>query len=128
MDSADNKKKILMVDDDEIQLSVAQAVLKADYDVIAVESGKKALEQLYNGFIPDIILLDILMPEMDGFEVYNRIRAISLLQDIPIAFLTSVGGKDDIQQAQEIGAADYIMKPYSKEDLLFRLKNIIKNR
>ena len=122
MESTVKKKKILIVDDDEIQLSFSEAILKAEYDIVTAKSGKNALEQLYRGFIPDLILLDILMPEMDGFEAYNRIRAISLLQDIPIIFLTSVSGTTEVQQAWDIGAADYITKPYSKENLFSRIK------
>ena len=125
MEGTIKKKKILIVDDDEIQLSFSEAILKAEYDIVTAKSGKNALEQLYRGFIPDLILLDILMPEMDGFEAYNRIRAISLLQDIPIIFLTSVSGSTEVQQAWDIGAADYITKPYSKDDLLNRIKNAI---
>ena len=123
MDDTNKKKKILIVDDDEIQLLIAEAILGSEYEIITAASGKKALEQIYHGNIPDLILLDILMPEMDGFEVFNRIRAISLLQEIPIAFLTSLDGTIVMEQAQKIGATDFIMKPYSREDLLNRIKN-----
>ena len=126
MDNVHEKKKVLIVDDDEIQLASAKIILDSDYNVIPAKSGKKALEHLYHGFVPDLILLDILMPEMDGFEAYNRIRAISLLQDIPVVFLTSVNETDEVQRALDIGAADYITKPYNKENLLCRIKNAIK--
>ena len=122
----DEKKKVLIVDDDDIQLASAEIILRADYNVLSAKSGKLALEHLYNGFVPDLILLDILMPEMDGFEAYNRIRAISLLQDIPVVFLTAVNETDEVQRALDIGAADYITKPYNKENLLCRIKNAIK--
>ena len=120
------KKKILIVDDDDIQLASAEIILRTDYNVLSSKSGKQALGHLYNGFVPDLILLDILMPEMDGFEAYNRIRAISLLQDIPVVFLTAVNETDEVQRALDIGAADYITKPYNKENLLCRIKNAIK--
>ena len=120
----DDKKKILVVDDDEILLAGATVILNADYDVMTALSGKKALELLYNGFIPDLILLDVFMPGMAGFDVFNRIKAISLLQDIPIIFLTSLGGIAEAQYALEIGADDYITKPYSKENLLQRIKGV----
>ena len=126
MDNVNEKKKILIVDDDEIQLSFAEIILNDEYKIVTAKSGKKALDHLYHGFVPDLILLDILMPEMDGFEAYNRIRAISLLQDIPIVFLTSVREETKMQEALDIGAADYIMKPYNKENLLSRIKNVIK--
>ena len=123
----EKRKKLLIVDDDPIQLSLAESILKAEYDVVATASGKEALDHLYHSFIPDLILLDILMPEMGGFEVYKRIRAISLLQNIPIAFLTSVSGSNEMKQALDIGAADYIMKPYTKESLLRRIRDVLQN-
>ena len=126
MDNTDEKKKILAVDDDETQLTILKTILSVEYNVITAESGKQAVEHLYSGFIPDLILLDIIMPEMDGFEVFNRIRAISELQKIPIAFLTSVSGAAEMQQAWDIRAVDYITKPYSKENLLRRIHNALK--
>jgi len=125
MENKGEKKKILIVDDDKFQLSYAEVMLNVEFDVITADSGQKALDHLYHGNIPDLILLDILMPEMDGFEAYNRIRAIGLLQDIPIVFLTSVTAETEVQHALQIGAADYIMKPYNKENLLGRIWNAI---
>ena len=124
MDDSNVKKKILIVDDDNILLAYAEIILNTEYDVLIATSGKKALEHL-DDFIPDLILLDILMPEMDGFELYSKIRAIDHLQKIPIVFLTAVSESTKVQQALEIGAADYITKPYIKENLLCRIKNAI---
>jgi len=127
MNSAAEKKVILVVDDDEHQLSVIKIILEGFYTVIAAKSGILALEQIYKGCLPDIILLDILMPEMDGFEVYNKIRGISLLRDIPIVYVSSVSEKEEIQKALDTGAADFIMKPYNKTDLLTRISKLIKD-
>jgi CheY-like chemotaxis protein len=126
MANVNEKKKVLVVDDNEMELLVAKAILKDEYEIFIAKSGKETLEYFFNGLIPDLILLDILMPNMDGWETFNRIRAISLLQDIPIAFLTSLVGTADEKRALEMGAADYIMKPYEKKDLLNRIKNILK--
>jgi CheY-like chemotaxis protein len=125
MNNNSEKQKILVVDDDEVQLTLAEAILKDTYTTTTAKSGKKALEHLYKGFIPSIILLDILMPEMDGFETYNRIRAISLLRDIPIVFMTSLQGTNEMQQAMEAGATDFIRKPYNSKELLQRIKGIL---
>ena len=119
------KNKILLVDDDEIHLSIAETILKDTYEIVAVRSGKEALDYLIQGNLPNLVLLDILMPNMNGWETYNTLRGISLLQDVPIAFLTSLHGIDEEKHAHEIGAADYIMKPYSREDLLKRVAAII---
>ena len=120
------KKKILFVDDDEIQHSIAENMLKAEYDVFKAKSGDEALQYLYSSeFTPNLILLDIMMPDMDGWEVFNRIRGISLLKKVPIAFLTAVTEASDEKRAFEIGADDFIKKPYEKEDLLARIKAIL---
>ena len=118
------KKQILLVDDDEIHLSVAEAILGNEYQVMSTKSGKEALDYMMRGPVPDLVLLDILMPRMDGWETFNRLKAISLLRDVPIAFLTSVDGAAEKIHAQEIGAADYITKPFEREALLKRVKAI----
>ena len=122
------KKKVLLVDDDEIHLSIAEAILQETYKVITAKSGKEALDFLLQGHPPNLILLDILMPNMDGWETYNTLKGISLLQDVPIAFLTSLHGTDEEKRAQEMGAADFIMKPYNREDLLKRIETIINKK
>ena len=127
MPEANVKRKLLMVDDDEIHLEITGNMLKGDYEIITVKSGKEALTQLLKGIVPDLILLDIVMPNMDGWETYNRIRGISLLRDVPIAFLTSLDGKDEAQQAHEMGAADFIPKSCKKEEFLTRVDTIITN-
>ena len=124
------KKIILLVDDNEFHLSLAETILEDEYKIIKARSGKEAIEYFLKGIvvgdIPNLILLDILMPEMDGWETYHKLRGISILQDIPIAFLTSVSGVDEEKQAYEIGVADFITKPYLKDDLLKRVETIIK--
>ncbi|MDR2965197.1 MAG: response regulator [Treponema sp.] len=120
------KKKILFVDDDAIQHAIAENMLKDDYEVFKAKSGSEALQYLYsNEFIPNLILLDIMMPDMDGWEVFNRIRGISLLKKVPIAFITALTESSDEKRAFEIGADDYIRKPYEKEDLLNRIKIVL---
>jgi len=67
----------------------------------------------------------VLMPEMDGFEVYGKLRALSFMKDVPIVFLTSVNAPDEIERALKIGAADYITKPYTSENFTNRIRNAI---
>jgi methyl-accepting chemotaxis protein len=125
-DSAGNeKKKILVVDDDDIHIKMVEMMLKNDYEVFTAESGKDGLGLFYQGLVPQLILLDLIMPEMDGWHMYTRIKAISDLHDTPIAFFTVSDDPKDIQHAHEIGAADYIKKPCDKDDLLKRIKKII---
>jgi len=123
---ADEKKKILLIDDDIIQHNIVDNMLREDYEIFMAKSGNDALRYLYDGsFTPNLILLDILMPEMDGWEVFNRIKALSLLKNVPIVFLTAVNTTAEEKRAYEIGAADFITKPYVKEDLLGRISKVI---
>jgi methyl-accepting chemotaxis protein/CheY-like chemotaxis protein len=126
--SGDEKKQILVVDDDGIHLEMVKTVLSTDYDVSTVESGKEALGLFYQGLVPQLILLDLIMPGMDGWDTYGRIRAISGLHDIPIAFFTSSNDPKDIKHAKETGAVDYIRKPFVADDLKQRVGNIIRGR
>jgi len=119
------KKRILMVDDDSIHLEMAESVLSEEYDISSAASGKEALALFYQGLVPQLILLDLVMPEMDGWNTYSRIKAISGLHDIPIAFFTSSNDPKDINQAHEMGAVDYIKKPYDKDDLINRVEKIL---
>jgi len=120
------KQKILVVDDDDIQLDVVKALLSKEYDVTCAKSGKEALNLFYQGLTPQLILLDLIMPDMDGWDTYSRIKAVSGLYNTKIAVFTSSGDPKDIKHAQEIGAADYIKKPYNKEDLVQRVGKILK--
>jgi len=123
------KKKILLVDDSEVDLLSTKSMLSKEYEVITAKSGKEALNQLINKLVPDLLLLDILMPEMDGWETFNKIKGISLLRDVPIAFVTSVTGATEETRAFKMGVDDYIKKPYTQSELLERVKTLLeKNR
>ena len=123
-----SRKQILIIDDNEFHLSVARLLLQKDYDITGAQSGKDALDHIVNGLKPDLILLDIIMPSMDGWEVYNRLKAISYLSGVPIAFLTSVEESKDKNRAIEIGAADYFVKPYNEADLKFRIAKMLEKK
>jgi len=125
-DSAgDEKKKILIVDDDSIHLEMVKAALQDEYDVSTATSGKEALGLFYQGLVPKLILLDLIMPDMDGWNTYGRIKAISGLYDTPIAFLTSSNDPKDIKHAHDMGAVDYIKKPINADDLKNRVGKIL---
>jgi len=124
MDS-NGMRKILIVDDNEVHLVIAENILKGKYDVTTAKSGKDALTLLSKGLVPCLILLDVLMPEMDGWETYNKIKGISLLRNVPIAFLTSLDGVREKLYASRIGAADLITKPYDGEELIKRIEKML---
>ncbi|WP_461257938.1 methyl-accepting chemotaxis protein [Treponema sp. R80B11-R83G3] len=126
VDSIGNEKlKILTVDDDVIHLEMVETVLQNDYDVTTAKSGNEALGLFYQGLVPQLILLDLIMPDMDGWNTYKRIKAISGLHDTPIAFFTSSNDPKDIAHAHEMGAVDYIKKPYNNDDLKKRIGKIL---
>ena len=122
------KQKILMVDDDEIHLTTTEFLLETEYEICKVPSGAEALRLLCNReFSPDLIMLDVIMPTMDGWEIFNRIREINFLKNVPIVFLTSLDEEEEREKAFKLGAADYIIKPYKVEELKSRIKKAIEN-
>jgi len=121
------KKKILVVDDSEIDLNLVEIMLQDKYTILPTRSGKEALDYLFHNSNVDLILLDLVMPEMDGWETFSRIKDLGIISNVPIAFLTSVHGIDEQNHAREIGAADFIFKPYTRKELLRRIKIILKN-
>jgi len=115
-------KKILVVDDDPTQTETMKIVLEKDneYEVTVANSGIECLEHLKNQTIPDVILLDIMMPEMNGWQVFEKIKENNSWSKIPIIFLTA--RTDDIaKNAGGFLGEDYIEKPYNVEDLRNRI-------
>jgi two-component system response regulator VicR len=121
-------KKIMVVDDDPgVIYTVKNGIelLDSDYEIITVNSGKKCLKMLENNEIPDLILLDIMMPEMTGWQTYNEIRKMLSVEQLPIVFLTA--RKDKIaKNAGSFLAEDYIEKPFKIPELKARIDKILK--
>ena len=107
------KGKILIVDDESFYIDVLVDLLKDDYKVIVAKDGESALKRATSNAPPDLVLLDILMPGMDGYEVCRRLKANPATWDIPVIFLTVKSEVDDEIKGFELGAADYITKPMS---------------
>lgn len=113
--------KILIVDDNIENLKVVGNILKSEHFDIAVSlNGESAINILLNNEI-DLILMDIMMPEIDGFETCKRIKRIDTLKEIPLIFLTAKTQTNDILEAFEVGGVDYIFKPFNKQELLARV-------
>lgn len=115
-----SKPVILAVDDTPINIDVLQESLRANYDVSIATDGPEALEIL-RAISPDLILLDIMMPGMNGFEVCQQIRSNPRLRDIPIIFLTAKSSPDDILEGFKAGAVDYLSKPFNVAELKARI-------
>ena len=121
-------KTIMVVDDEPgVVLSVKEGLdsLGAGYDVISAESGKVCFELLQRGPIPDIILLDIMMPEMSGWETYNKIKENPSWEKIPIVFLTARVDRTAEHAGSFLGE-DYIEKPYDPADLKKRIEKVLR--
>ncbi|MBF0226441.1 MAG: two-component system response regulator [Desulfobacterales bacterium] len=116
-----DKPKILIVDDTPSNIKVLGSSLGDKYSIFVATSGEKALTILKTTPI-DIILLDIMMPEMDGYEVCNKIKDNSLTRNIPIIFITALTGEDDEAKGLELGAVDYIIKPIQPSIVNARVK------
>lgn len=110
---------ILAVDDSEMNIDMLMGILKK-YDVIPALSGEDALEILQEEEV-DLILLDIMMPGMDGFEVCRRIKADERTQNIPVMFITVKNSEHDILKCFELGIVDYVPKPFNAVELLARV-------
>lgn len=113
MTAAGEKKLVLVVDDAPANLQVVHSILKADFKVRVATSGAKALDLVKAEPHPDLILLDVMMPEMDGYEVCGVLKATPEARDIPVIFLTGKTEVDDETKGFELGAVDYIHKPFS---------------
>jgi CheY-like chemotaxis protein len=112
---------ILIVDDLKPNVKLLNFILKAnEYQTSLALSGKQALERL-NVLTPDLILLDLMMPDMSGLEVCRQIKSQDKYRNIPIIFLTASEEKSDFQEAYKLGAADYVTKPFRKEELLSKI-------
>jgi DNA-binding response OmpR family regulator len=111
-------KRILVVDDDEMVLMALDELLRPEgYDVQVVSSGSEALKRLdENGY--DLLLLDVIMPEMDGFELCRKIRGKDAYRETPIVFLTAKSREEDRVRGLEAGASLFLSKPISPEKLL----------
>jgi len=120
-------KKIILVAEDDVMLSeISKFRLESlGYDVIIAENGKdgafKAMSEK-----PDLMLVDIMMPEVSGIEMIKIVRANSDLKDVPIIVVSALGRNEDIEAAMKAGANDYVVKPYSSADLVKRIANLLK--
>jgi CheY-like chemotaxis protein len=119
------KKKILVVDDDPVSLELMEAILLPNgYSVVTASDGRQGLEKAVSQQ-PDIILLDIMMPGMDGYSTLTKIKETRAVSNIPVIMLTAVGFELNKELATRLGASGYITKPVDLQELLKTLSKIL---
>ncbi|MCO7247615.1 MULTISPECIES: response regulator [Halomonadaceae] len=124
---------ILMVEDEEDIAFLLRFMLeRSGYQVEHAEDGRQALERITFGAgssqVPDLVLLDIMLPYHDGLEILARLRAQPAWQEVPVLMLTAKAREADIVRALELGADDYVTKPFQPDELLARLRRFLRKR
>lgn len=117
-----NNKKILAVDDEnDVLLVIKAALISEGFDVTTASDGAEALATAKES-TPDLVILDMMMPEMTGFEVLKQMREESALKTVPVIMLTGVSDKDKIREAIDVGVNYYIVKPFEFHDLVSKVR------
>jgi len=120
----DKRFRILAVDDEYINTQVIKSFLREEYDVVTALSGQEAIDMVKH-YMPDLILLDVMMPDINGFDVCKTIKGDERFADIPIIFLTGLDTQDGQLEGLELGAIDYLTKPIKLPLLKLRVRNHI---
>jgi len=123
--SGTDKNSVLIVDDETANIIALTNILSQDYSVYAAKNGASAIKVAHN-LLPDVILLDVLMPDMDGYEVIASLKSDAATRDIPVVFVTGLDNTDDEKKGLALGAADYIPKPFSSDIVKLRVQNQLK--
>ncbi|MDA3791004.1 MAG: response regulator [Desulfobacula sp.] len=121
----DKQNCVLIVDDERFNLKVLTEFLHEDYKIMAVRTGEQALKAVQGSSLPDLILLDIMMPGIEGYEVCKKIKQDEKTSHIPIIFVTVISEAMDAAKAFEFGAVDYITKPFNPVTVKARVKTHI---
>ena len=107
-----DKPTILIIDDSPMNLKVLAGMLKEEYRILIAKSGEQAMEIIEAGNSPDLILLDVVMPGMDGYTLCLKIKGDDRTKSIPVIFISAKSGEDEIRKGISLGAAAYIPKPF----------------
>lgn len=122
------KKKILVIDDKNEFRRLTKTILLSKYEVEGAEDGMHALSILQNGFYPDLIVCDLLMPVLGGKEFVEQVKSSGAYKDIPIIILSSIDKSDEKIKLINMGVNDYMEKPYNPAELMARIENILKTK
>ena len=120
-------KKILIIEDDKfLRELISQKILKEGYEIVEAVDGEKGLESVKSEK-PDLVLLDLILPGIDGFEVLDRIKSDPEVSEIPVIILSNLGQKDDIEKGLKMGAIDFLIKAhFTPAEIIGKIKDIMK--
>lgn len=126
--SSDNQPTILVADDeDDVRELVSYRLTRSGYGVVEAVDGEQAL-QLARDRLPDLAVLDVMMPKLDGYELTTKMRSDDRLQRIPVILLTARAQETDVSRGFEVGADDYLRKPFNPDELLARVRAVLGRR
>jgi two-component system alkaline phosphatase synthesis response regulator PhoP len=124
----EQRPRVLIADDNPQGVELLEAYLAdRDYDIETAADGEETLRKVKD-WHPDLILLDIMMPKISGFEVCKRLRSDPATQDIAVLMITALDQQSDIDRAVEAGTDDFLTKPINKTELLLRIRSVLKSR
>ncbi len=126
-DCKNTKPKILAVDDEVFNLEILEEILDDRFDLFLVTSGEACLE-FVSRCRPDIILLDVYMPGINGFQTCEKLKQIDESNDIPVVFVTALGLNDEIEEGYRVGGVEYIVKPFDTKTLLSTIDAVLGNQ
>ncbi|HFD32164.1 MAG TPA: response regulator [Gammaproteobacteria bacterium] len=109
--------KVLIVDDEPINLDILEEMLEENYQTCIAQSGEEALKKV-ESFLPDLVLLDVMMPGLNGYETCIKLRKIPKLESTNIVMVSAKAGKEDIKKGIQSGADEYVIKPFEEDTLL----------
>lgn len=128
IDDRENRPRVVIADDDpDIRRLVEMTVTNAGCDVTVASDGEEALERVRDSR-PDLVILDVLMPRMDGWEVARALKSDPATREVPVMFLTSRGQEHDVLEGFDSGAVDYMVKPFSPRELQVRVRAVLAKR
>lgn len=124
----DDKKKILIIEDDDFFRQLIAKKLQNDFEVISARDSKEAFSQLESP-LPDLIILDLILPGMDGFEILSIVKKDKRTAGIPVVVLSNLGQKEEIERAKSLGALDFMIKiNFTIEEIFAKIQEVFKKR
>lgn len=120
------KDTLLIIEDNHFMMALLKNIFNTRFDVVAASNGEDALKWIYEGNFPDIIISDLRMPEMDGIELLKNLKESTFYRDIPFIVLSGVEQSGERINCLQMGANDFVLKPFNPEELIIRVEKLLK--